>query len=134
MKVFVDTSGIYAALVATDTAHSAARDALQKLTQKNASLVTTSYVLIECHALLQARVGLDAVRTLHEVWVNEMDVVWVDEDLHLRAVRRLLKAGRRKLSLVDCVSFECMGDRGIANAFAIDEHFQEAGFRRLIVA
>jgi uncharacterized protein len=134
MKVFVDTSGIYAALVESDSAHGAAKIALAKLARSGASLVTSSYVLVETHALLQARIGLDAAHMFHDTWVREIDVVWVDEDTHRRATSRLFKAERRKLSLVDCVSFVCMEDRGIVHAYALDVHFQEAGFKRLIVA
>ena len=132
MKVFVDTSGVYAALVQTDTAHVAAVKALKGLATKQAHLLTSSYVLVEIHALLQARVGLDAARTFHETWLNEMEVIWVDEEVHRRAANRLLVAGKRRLSLVDCVSFGCMEDRGITHAFAADKHFEQAGFRLLI--
>jgi predicted nucleic acid-binding protein len=40
----------------------------------------------------------------------------------------LLAAGRRKLSLVDCVSFELMRGCGCNHAFAFDAHFEEQGF------
>lgn len=129
MKVFADTSGIYAALVATDDAHTRAKAALERLVRSRARLVTTSYVLVETHALLQARIGLEAVRLLQDVWLPELEVVWVAEELHHRGVRRLLREDRRKLSLVDCVSFECMDDVGATTAFAADEHFRQAGFR-----
>jgi predicted nucleic acid-binding protein len=37
-------------------------------------------------------------------------------------------AGRRTLSLVDCVSFEVMRRTGIRKAFAFDRHFQDYGY------
>ena len=40
----------------------------------------------------------------------------------------LLAEGRRKLSLVDCVSFELMRDKGRHTGFAFDAHFNEQGF------
>jgi uncharacterized protein len=132
MRVFVDTSGIFAALVESDTAHRSAKTALEKLARSRAGLVTSSYVLIETYALLQARVGLDAVRQFHDIWVREMEVIWVDKDLHGRGALRLFRADRRKLSLVDCVSFECMVQQSIERAFAVDAHFREAGFKLLI--
>jgi uncharacterized protein len=134
VKVFVDTSGIFATLVESDSAHHSAKIALEKLARTRTTLVTSSYVLIETYALLQARVGLDAVRTFHDSWVQEMDIVWVGSDLHAKGALRLLRADRRKLSLVDCVSFECMEQQSIEAAFAIDAHFREAGFKLLINA
>ena len=55
-------------------------------------------------------------------------VDWVSEDDHLRAMEALLIAGRRKLSLVDCISFRSMQKLGLTTAFAFDEHFREQGF------
>lgn len=47
---------------------------------------------------------------------------------HSAAVKRLLAANRRKLSLVDCASFECMRRFRLRRAFAFDEHFAKEGF------
>ena len=41
----------------------------------------------------------------------------------------VLSAGRRRLSLVDCVSFDVMTRLGIDVCFAFDAHFREQGFR-----
>lgn len=38
----------------------------------------------------------------------------------------VLESDRRKLSLVDCISFEVM--RSIARVFCFDPHFAEQGF------
>ncbi len=43
----------------------------------------------------------------------------------------LLTAGRRDLSLVDCVSFDSMRRQGVPDAFAFDQDFVEQGFRLL---
>jgi predicted nucleic acid-binding protein len=40
----------------------------------------------------------------------------------------MLAAGRRRLSLTDCVSFEVMRRSESATAFAFDTHFTEQGF------
>ena len=53
---------------------------------------------------------------------------WVDQPTHEAGVAAVLAAGRRKLSLVDCVSFEIMRRGGIRRAFSFDPHFREAGF------
>jgi predicted nucleic acid-binding protein len=55
----------------------------------------------------------------------------VDEDLHQRAINALLAAGQRRLSLVDCTSFESMRQFGLRQAFAFDAHFAEQGFELL---
>jgi predicted nucleic acid-binding protein len=40
----------------------------------------------------------------------------------------MLAAKRKKLSLVDCVSFEIMRLSGVTTVFTLDKHFKEQGF------
>jgi uncharacterized protein len=89
--------------------------------------VTTSYVLVETTALLQARSGLEAVRTFHDDVRPLLDTVWVDADLHARGVDALLAADRRSVSLVDWVGFISMRDSGIERALALDDDFADQG-------
>ena len=79
-------------------------------------------------ALVQSRLGLDAVRSLQQDVVPALRVLWVDAELHAAAATALLTAARRRLSLVDCVSFEAMRREGVRRAFAFDRHFAELGF------
>ena len=126
--IFVDTSGLLAVLDARQVRHAAAARAWREILAGPEGLVTTSYVLIEAVALAQRRLGLSAVADLEAVVVPAIQVVWVDEALHRRGVDALLAARRRELSLVDCVSFALMRERGITTAFAMDRHFTEQGF------
>jgi len=48
--------------------------------------------------------------------------------VHRSGVSALLAASRRKLSLVDCISFEIMRNSGIKTIFTFDSHFEEQGF------
>lgn len=128
---FVDTSGLYALLVAEDARHDAARHALRVLQDQGAVLVTTSFVLQETIALLQARAGIAAVRTFERLVVPSLEVVWVDEPLYRRALGALLAANRRAVSLTDWTSFEVMRSRQIQQAFAFDPHFVEQGFENV---
>jgi predicted nucleic acid-binding protein len=128
VSVFVDTSALLAVLNAGDENHSRAARTFRELIDSNEPLVTTNYVLIETTALLQHRFGLRAVRRLQDDVVPVIDVVWVDAALHGESTTALLVAGRRELSLVDCVSFGCMRQRGIVRAFHFDRHFRTHGF------
>lgn len=131
MPVFVDTSALYAALNSGDERHQEARQRLTDLLQRDDLLITTNYVVVETAALLARRLGLDAVRSFETDLLPALDVIWVDPAIHRRAVNALLAAGRRDLSLVDCVSFEVMRDHGLRDALAFDRHFTEHGFRCL---
>ena len=129
MPVYIDTSGIYALVDETDANHEAAADAWLALKDGTERLFSSSYVLLETVALLQSRLGLEAVRALETTLVPLITVRWVDADLHSRAIGALLTAGRRNLSLVDCVSFEVMREMDLETVFAFDAHFAEQGFR-----
>jgi uncharacterized protein len=71
---------------------------------------------------------LAALRAFHDEIAPELQVVWVDEDLHRSGIEAVLIAARRDLSIVDCVSFRVMRKREIAVAFTLDSHFREQGF------
>jgi predicted nucleic acid-binding protein len=57
-----------------------------------------------------------------------VSVHWVLEQDHAAAVSALLTADRRRLSLVDCCSFQVMRRLGVRRALAFDQHFAEHGF------
>lgn len=131
MSVFVDTSAIFAVLDADDQNHERARQAWVALASQETWLVCTNYVLIETFALVQRRLGMDAVKVLEEDMLPMVSVEWVDEGTHQAGVAALLIAARRQLSLVDCVSFTTMRRLGINEVFTFDRHFAEQGFERI---
>ncbi len=118
-------------LDADDQNHSAARLAWEDLITRAEDLVCTNYVLVETFALVQNRLGLDAVRTLQADILPVLQVDWLDSASHERSVAALLMAARRQLSLVDCASFDAMRRLGISAAFTFDRHFAEHGFQRI---
>jgi uncharacterized protein len=126
--VFVDTSGFYALLVASDAFHERARAAFNGLRREDARMITTSYVLAETYALLQRRVGLDAVEAFRRGFAPLLDVVWVDASVHEHALDHLLKYGNASVSLVDATSFVVMRGRSIERALTFDVPFKEEGF------
>lgn len=125
---FVDTSAIYALLVATDAFHARARDAFAGLRARDERLLTTSYVLVESYALLQRRVGLRAVTAFRERFAPLLEVTWVGAELHEQALDELARRGSPAVSLVDAVSFAAMRDFGSDAAFTFDGHFADEGF------
>ena len=128
MTVFVDTSALYAAVTTRDESHSKARDQWVELLTSDEPLLTSNYVVVETTALLGRRVGLESARDFLESFVPALDIIWIDSAIHERAIAALLTAGRRDLSLVDCVSFEVMRRLGLRTAFAFDAHFAQQGF------
>lgn len=128
MTTFVDTSALVALLDASEGKHAACAREWKRLLDDDAVLVTSSYVLVETCALAQRRLGVEAVRSLKSDFEPLIEIVWVDEQVHDAGMTALLTAGRRDLSLVDCISFEVMRRRDIQNAFALDRDFAKQGF------
>ncbi|MDQ6909286.1 MAG: PIN domain-containing protein [Actinomycetota bacterium] len=127
MTVLADTSALYALLDRNDIRHTQAAEAFPGLLGSE-GLVTHNYVVVETTALVQHRLGAAAARRFLDDLVPSLSISWVDEDLHRAAVDRLLR-GRRKVSLVDWVSFELMRRLKIGRAFAFDPDFEAQGFR-----
>jgi predicted nucleic acid-binding protein len=128
MRVFVDTSALLAVLDRRDAHHPAAREIWARVLGFEEMPLTSNYVLVEINALLQARFGLKALRIFESEVLPALETAWVDEEVHQAGKGAVLAAGRRGLSLVDCVSFEVMRRHGIQTAFAFDRHFAEQGF------
>jgi len=124
--VFVDTSAVLALMVGSDRAHGKAVKLFERLRGRRAELVTTSYVLVETYALLDRRLGRDAVSDFRSSFAPLLRVIWVDSALHERGLDRLEKSSH-SLSLVDAVSFEAIRENRILEAFAFDRHFDREG-------
>jgi uncharacterized protein len=128
VTTFVDTSALYAVLDAADEDHPAARGEWQRLLESGESLRTTNYVLVECCALVQNRLGMHGLQTFVTDVSPILQSEWIDEADHNAGIQAVLAAGQRRLSLVDCTSFLVMRRLGIEDAFTFDRHFQAQGF------
>ena len=128
MSVFVDTSALFALLDADDAGHGLALPAWNNGIDECVGFVTTNYVVVETIALAQRRLGIHAIRTLIDEMLPMVDTIWVTDADHTTGLNLLLMAARRRLSLVDCVSFAIMRRMGIREYLGLDPHFEEQGF------
>lgn len=126
--VLVDTSAVLALLVPTDVHHKRAQRAFTQLAADEARLMTTSYTLVECYALIGRRLGLGALARFRAEFAPLFDVVWIGADEHERGLDLLEESNSEKLSLVDAVSFVVARDHDVERVFAFDPHFTKAGF------
>lgn len=129
MIVFVDTSALIALLDGSEAKHAACAREWKQLLAQDASLVTSSYVIVETCAVAQRRLGMDAVRALTIDFMPLLAIDWVDESVHGAGHAAMLTANRKELSLVDCISFEVMRRRDVSRALALDAEFAKQGFQ-----
>jgi len=128
-KIFVDTSALYALISTQDQKIELAVKTWEDTLERGEILFTNNYVLVECFALVQSRLGIEFARALQANIVSFLQVDWIGEQQHASSVNDVFTANRRQLSLVDCSCFESMRRLGIERVFTFDEHFHEQGFK-----
>jgi predicted nucleic acid-binding protein len=128
MSVFIDTSALFALLDASDVRHREAARIWAGLLDSDADLVTHNYVIVETAALVQRRMGEKLLEPLFDGLLPLVRIIWIEEELHRRALAAFRSLRMSGPSLVDCVSFEIIRQRGEERAFAFDRHFEEQGF------
>lgn len=129
--ILLDTSGLFAFYHKSERQHANAVAYFHAATGR----LTHGYVIAEFVALaerrrLQRSQALDFVRDLHNN--PSVEVVYVDEALHLEAIDLLRQRLDKPWSLCDAVSFLVMQRRGITESLTTDHHFEQAGFVRLL--
>lgn len=129
--MLIDTSGFFSLHDQAEKHHAAAQD----LYRKALSRLTTSYVLAEYVALALVR-GLSHEKVIvfsAEILIDEaIEIIWVDEALHSKAVALMQARQDKTYSLCDAVSFVLMRERGLREALTTDKHFVQEGFLRLL--
>jgi predicted nucleic acid-binding protein len=126
--IFLDTSAIYAWADTADPNHHASVRRLQAILDRGETLLTHNYVLVESIALLQTRLGLAAAIKL-ATDATAFVIEWVDDDLHASGLRELRRSKKRRVSLVDHISFLVMRRHDVTTALAFDPDFTSTGFR-----
>lgn len=129
-EVFADTFYLLALINPGDRHHA---EAIRLTGAMRGRFVTTSAVLIELADAL-SRPGARAV--VHRFLANlradpNWDVIEISPDWFTRGLGLFAQRDDKSWSLTDCISFEVMKARGIAEALTGDHHFAQAGFRKL---
>lgn len=133
--LFVDTGYLIALIVADDVHAEEAAAWCAKIRAERTPLVTSAAILIElgdgfakARKWGRARIVIDALRSDPIV-----SVVTVDESVLSRALALRDTYADKDWGLTDCTSFVIMREQGISAALACDSHFQQAGFRALLI-
>jgi uncharacterized protein len=134
--LFIDTSGWASLFVASQPYHSPAEQYFRAFIQQNRKIYTTNYVITELVALLNSPLKVprpqifeivDAIKS--SVYV---EVIHIDSKTDASAWQLCKDRLDKAWSLVDCSSFVVMKDQKIQEALTTDQHFEQAGFIRLL--
>jgi predicted nucleic acid-binding protein len=130
--VFADTSYYVALLNAKDRHHLKAIDFLR---HSDCDVVTTDFVLVEVGNYLRRPADRPFFLSLVDDVENDEQTTVVAATRALRDLGLDLFRRRpdKEWSLTDCISCATMHDRGLSDALTADRHFQQAGFRALLL-
>jgi predicted nucleic acid-binding protein len=130
--IFADTFYFLALVNPRDAAHQKALDASERLP---GPLVTTDWVLTEiADAFSHPKDRLKFLTLLDRLRGNpDMTIVPSSEELFQRGIDFYRRRPDKDWPLTDCISFVVMKDQGISEALTGDQHFQQAGFKALLL-
>lgn len=133
-EIFLDTAYAIALSAVADEHHDQAVLLARRIKRERSRLVTTRGVLLEIgNALARLRYRAAAVSLLRALESDPtVEIIPLSEGLYSRALHLFSERSDKEWSLVDCISFVIMQDRGIQASLTTDEHFQQAGFRALM--
>ena len=129
--MLLDTSGLLCLHYKTEPLHTQACNEYKK----SVTRLTHSYIVAEYVALANARrLPRDFMLAfIVDLLDNpDIEIVWINEQLHREAVELLTLRLDKTYSLCDAVSFVLMKQRGITEALTTDRHFEQEGFTRLL--
>ncbi|MBE9099576.1 type II toxin-antitoxin system VapC family toxin [Vacuolonema iberomarrocanum] len=130
--MLLDTSGLLCYIHRDERQHD---QAVRLVHDAGNRLLTHSHVLAELVALaLVRRFPRSQVLAFVMDLVDNPDIemIWVDEQLHRKAMQLLVDRKDKTYSLCDAVSFVLMRQRGVSEALTTDRHFEQEGFARLL--
>lgn len=134
-EIFLDASYAVALASPHDRHHAKACELAEWLEAEDHRLVTTRSVVLEIGNALSRRRQRDAAVTLLRALEDDphVQVVPLTEDFYRRGFDLFAARADKEWGLTDCISFVVMRQRGIGDALTADAHFQQAGFRPLLL-
>ncbi len=135
-ELLADSAGLAQLIDPSEPLHSQAKAVAKSERGAGCRFVLSNYVLTELVSLLHSplRMPRPQIVAVVNALLESPSVVYlhVDRATHDRAWELLQHRLDKAWSLVDCVSFVIMADRGMTDAFTTDHHFEQAGFTRML--
>lgn len=134
-KVFVDTSFFIALLNSNDSDHLQAVTLQIGLTTERVHKITSEYILMELgDGLSRLRFRSLASQLINLVQQDQsFEIVPASSALFTKSLTLFNQRTDKEWGLTDCSSFVIMQEGGLAAALTADQHFQQAGFRALLL-
>ena len=126
--VFMDSVGLLALWSETDQWHKLAERSFAEITRNKATLLTTTFVLLECGNAAARRGFRDEANLLRDTYETAGALIWPTETDWQAAWLAYQRGEADSAGIVDHVSFAVMRRLRISKVFTNDRHFKAAGF------
>jgi predicted nucleic acid-binding protein len=134
--IFVDTSGWASLTVPAQIHHKVAVSYRERIRQSRRLFFTTNYIIAELASLLTSPLRLSRVEIITIIDALKASpsvrIIHVDAELDKQAWQLFKQRQDKTWSLVDCSSFILMEQMKLKEALTTDQHFEQAGFVRLL--
>lgn len=133
--VFLDTAFLYARINTRDQWHAAALLWEQKIAAEKRRLMTTEFILLEtADGLADVATRPITVQLIEALQMSSStEIILAFSHLLQRGLELYRRRQDKNWGLTDCISFVVMNDYGLTEALTSDAHFQQAGFRALLL-
>lgn len=130
-RVFVDTTALVSYFDGRDTYHIDTKNMIAVIGQNRVKLILTDYILDEAITTIKAKMGHDISVKAGEfiLQTQAIELIWLDQELKLRAWEYFKRHEDKSYSFTDCTSFVLMKEMRISHYLSLDKHFEQAGFR-----
>jgi predicted nucleic acid-binding protein len=125
-RVLVDTSAFYALVSSEDEFHQRASTVYADLLDQRVALYTTSYVMVECMALIHRRLGFSVLNSFVDSVRGTVTILWVDSMNHWSSWDAMQERQGTSLSFVDWTTV-ALAKSLDAKLFAFDDDFLREG-------
>ena len=134
-RVFFDTSFVIAIENLDDPYHLKAREIAQQLFDEKTLCFLHWGILLEIgDGFAKIKHRLAGIRLLQRIYMEEGYIVApITNELIENAIRLYQLRADKEFGLTDCLSFTLMRQEGLHESLTADHHFQQEGFRALLL-
>ena len=127
----MDSVGVLALWSESDQWHEMAEKAFAEITRNRDTVLTTTFVMLECGNAVARKGFRSDANDLRERLEKSGTLIWPTETDWKSAWENYQRGGTDAAGIVDHVSFVVMRRLGMVKAFTNDRHFRAAGFETL---
>ncbi|MBL7159521.1 PIN domain-containing protein [Candidatus Microgenomates bacterium] len=130
MRILLDSDTLFALYVASDIHHHKARQIFQELLNKEKELLVTNLVVQETATVISYRFGqkqaIDFINRFNKI---DIEQVFVDRKLTIKAWEIFLKQKKKGTSYIDCANIVVYKELKILSIFSFDQVYKRMGLK-----